>query len=125
MLCILFIIGLPAIEWGQEVFIDGHMSRWGLIILEEAILITFFIASLVRNVNAIFINIYTILGTSAIICLLIYRTFLDNMGTVYMLEVLVSMAYTVIIFNNIKHQLLQLLIIDIFFTYLFLSTDNV
>lgn len=41
-----------------------------------------------------------------------------------MLEVLVAIAYTVIVFNNIKHQLIQLLIVDIYFIYLFLSSEN-
>ncbi|MCB9187688.1 MAG: hypothetical protein H6600_08005 [Flavobacteriales bacterium] len=113
LLGVLFIIGLPAIEWSQEVFIPGHISRWGLILLEESILTTFFVATLIKNINSIFINAYAILGTSTIICILIYRTFLDQMGTVYMLEVIVSMAYTVIVFNNIKHQLIQLLIVDV------------
>ncbi len=123
-LSILFLIGLPAIEWSQQSFIEGHTSRWGLILIEMTIILVFFASTLIKSINSIFINVFSVVGSSAVICLLLYRTFLDNFGTVYMAEVIVSMAYTVIIFNNLKHQVYQLILVNVYFTVLFLTTQN-
>lgn len=123
-LSIVFLIGLPLIEGTQQAFIDGHIPRWELALLEEGIILIFLILTLIKSVSSKLINAYSVLGTSLIICLLMYRAFLDDLHTIYILEVIVSMAFTVIVFNNLKHQVIQLILVDSFFTYLFLSTDN-
>lgn len=124
LLSLLFLLALPGIEWAQQAFVHHHTSRWELILIYEIILATFIIITYIKHVNSIFINIYSVIGTSTIICMLMHRAFIDDMKVVYMLEVIVSMAFTVIVFNNLRHQFFQLLIVDLYFTYLFLTVKN-
>lgn len=121
---LLFLLALPGIEWAQQAFVHHHTPRWELILIYEIILALFVIVTFIKHVNSIFINVSSVMGTSAIICMLMHRTFIDDMRIVYMLEVIVSMAFTVIVFNNLKHQFFQLLIVDLYFTYLFLTVEN-
>lgn len=111
----MFIIALPLMEWAKSIFLGDIIPRWDLTFLMLIILFIFLMLTYIKNIKLSIINIYAIVGSTIFTGIFIYRCFGDQFSIIHTLQTIISMAFIIMVFNNLKHYLIYMLLIGVIF----------